>query len=325
MAQKLLFSSRCSIHAPNLELKNQDEMNRFGVVHSTRSLEVFNGISYSQNSKQHTGKILLYVGTVSKAKMHAESAKIFSELSRLGYTIRIVGGPEHQALKAEVAMLGGSVEVFGPVTDVVEFYKDADVFIYPLSAEHYGTGEQVILEAMAAGLPVVAFNNPSEEAILYDGGGVLVSTSDQFVVKVTELLNNLDYQRQLSKVASMRISNDFDVNIMTEKMIQYFVELIDVEKIAHIMPTSENGSVNELALYALNSFFDESLFDEIIKNPECAVDIVYKKIEADICKSSDMSRWLCDTKSSPFHYYSYYPESKDLAQLTDKLLHIDIC
>ena len=316
MARKLIFTSHCSLHAPNISSLSTTELDNIGVVHSTRSLNDFLAIG-QQRPVRLKPQNLLYVGTVSKAKMHPTSAEILAALSRKGYIISVVGGPDHRALAAEVVSLGGDIQVFGSANNVYDFYRNADIFIYPLRNDHYGTGEQVILEAMAAGIPVVAFDNPAERAILKDGvDGVLVSSTKEFIDAVSELANDSVALQTISRLAIASIQENFNAQLMTEKLIQILYELIDFEKTIPQSPMSISTSGNELSLYALNSFFDEDVYESIVEHPDQAVEIVYSKIRPDLETWESATKWLGSSKSTPFHYLKYFPDSSDLRRLT---------
>jgi len=76
-------------------------------------------------------------------------------------TLTLVGdGPDHDAFRAQAVKLGIADRTFFhgeyPVTQMVDFYRNADVFVYPSLSETYG---QVVSEAMWCGLPVVAFED----------------------------------------------------------------------------------------------------------------------------------------------------------------------
>jgi glycosyltransferase involved in cell wall biosynthesis len=95
--------------------------------------------------------------------------------------IRIVGhGPEHAALvrlHAELG-LGDSVVLLGDVSraQLAGEYVNADVFCLPSVQEGFGI---VFLEAMAAGLPVVACRAAAIPEVVRDGAtGVLVPPRD---------------------------------------------------------------------------------------------------------------------------------------------------
>ena len=160
-----MFTSQSSVHSPNFESMSHELGNLPLVVPTVRDLQAYIGVGANRSFRSSNLK-LLYVGSVTRSKMHPDASVIFAELSKRGCQIKIIGGPDHDQFAAEVESLGGNVEVFGQVDNVLEFYRSSDLFLYPLRSDHYGTGEQVILEALASGLPVVAFNNPAEAAIL---------------------------------------------------------------------------------------------------------------------------------------------------------------
>ncbi|WP_144729740.1 glycosyltransferase [Extensimonas perlucida] len=93
----------------------------------------------------------------------------------------IVGtGPEKGALEAEVERLGvGSTTLFaGHVDDPTPFYQKATVFGMCSRYEGFGL---TLIEAMSAGLPVVAMDCESGPREVLDGGkaGVLTPDSDE--------------------------------------------------------------------------------------------------------------------------------------------------
>lgn len=319
IGRKVLFTSACSFKAPNLQSFIAEVPEKFGVVHSTRVLDDFHQIGLKRDY-QKAVKNLLYVGTVSDAKIHPQTPEIFAELSKLGFLIRVVGGPDHVMLSERVAGFGGKIEVFGPVSDVNDFYEDADLFIYPLREDHYGTGEQVILEAMASGLPVIAFNNPAEYAIMRDGGGLLVGTSAEFVEAVNTLANSPKIYQDISKLSIERVSEEFNVKNMAESLCRHLSDLMENEKSVPILPNYQTCILDELKIYSLNSFFDgDEMCEEMCSESGNSIDIVFSKIQPLLRCQDSACRWLGNSKSTPFHYLRYFPESAGMRALANKI------
>lgn len=324
ISSKVIFSSSCSYAANNLQSLISEFPTAFGCVHSTRNTDQFLEVAVSRVYKNPL-RNLLYVGTVSGSKMHPRSAEIFSDLSKNGFLITVVGGPGHEKLAEEVRSLGGEIEIYGEVADVRPFYRNADLFIYPLRSDHYGTGEQVILEAMASGLPVVAFDNPAERAILQEGGGVLASSVQDFCSNVVRLsFESLGIIEKMSKTAIDRIRSEFDVSRMVNQLVDVMLEVSEVEHLKIVDCSTDSQSSNEideLALYVLHSFFDgEDIVRENRDNLPLLHNVIYDKIRLLLESKGAAERWYGFNKSTPFHYQRYFPENIHLTSLCERLM-----
>lgn len=323
ISRKVLFSSACSYEAPNLQELIRKTPKIFRAVHSTRSLDDFFKIAVNRKARNRI-KSLLYVGTVSEAKMHPDSAALFAQLSKLGFEIRVVGGPDQEILKKKVVRLGANIEVFGEVKNVIPFFRDADIFIYPLRPDHYGTGEQVILEAMAAGLPVIAFDNPAERAILEKGGGLLASDAQDFVKGILRLASDSSgYLENISAVGINRIQTEFSIEQMTNNLMNITLNIADPSPFDIVDNRSflySRIAVNELALYALHSFFDG---EEMVSNAKDCLssleDLVFEKISSSLTVSESAGKWCGLTKSTPFHYQQYFQDNVNLNSLCQRI------
>ncbi|UCG70117.1 MAG: glycosyltransferase family 4 protein [Thermoplasmata archaeon] len=107
--------------------------------------------------------VLLYVGRLSPEKNVETLIEEFRLLGREDLNLIIVGyGFDKQRLERTRAVTEGGerIRFLGRRTDVERFYSIADVFISPSKHEPFG---QVILEAMAAGLPCIAFKRVPPE------------------------------------------------------------------------------------------------------------------------------------------------------------------
>ena len=325
-ASKIIFSSKCSLDSPNLSELIKKQPEKFDVVHSIRDLSNFLeiGKNRANNSKKKLER-LLYVGTVSRAKLHHFAPQIFSDLSKSGFTINVLGGPEHDQLCREVSMLGGKINALGEVENVSNFYQQADIFIYPLNRHHYGTGEQVILEALAAGLPVVAFNNPAERAILERNCGLLVSDKTEFVKNTQKLASSMNLQQKLISNANRRLETTLNAKYIFKNLTSILENLMATEKNVSGYLSSNPLTEDILKLYAENSFFKPAeLYQQMSTNNQTLCEAIKSKISNSISEPFQEQTWLDKTKSTPSHYVTYFPEYDNLRKLNN-LLKMTFC
>ncbi|TFG04426.1 MAG: glycosyltransferase family 4 protein [Promethearchaeota archaeon] len=135
-----------------------------------------NGIEVRKDFHIKEGKSsveVIYVGRLVKEKNIPEALKIIAILKRkdLLVTLSIIGsGPEEAYLKqlCRDLNLGNSVKFYGkiPHHQVLHYLLNADVFIFPTRGEGL---PNAVLEAMAAGLPILAARRSGLRELVRDG------------------------------------------------------------------------------------------------------------------------------------------------------------
>jgi glycosyltransferase involved in cell wall biosynthesis len=135
-----------------------------------------NGLLGTSSSSQ--GRVLLSVGRFSREKAQADLIAAMQCLTRqhpeLPIQLIILGeGPEEQAIKRAIgaAGLGERVRMPGHVREVQRYYDVADAVVIPSWSEG---SPNVLLEAMAAGVPVVATSVGGIPEIVSDGESALL-------------------------------------------------------------------------------------------------------------------------------------------------------
>lgn len=129
-------------------------------------------------------------------------------------------GPEEQSLKklAEKLGLNGRVKFLGEIADKQNFFSQIDCLVVPsVKAEAFGL---VIIEAMAAGVPVVASRLGAIPEIIEDKKtGRLFAPGDyrQLAALIEETQNNPDFSQTLAKEAEKAAKIRFDRKTMIEK------------------------------------------------------------------------------------------------------------
>lgn len=144
-----------------------------------------------KNSYASDGICLGYVGTIAYSKMHCDYLHTVECIRKELPTSRflLVGACDaavSQGIKQK--NLQNAVQCVGRVGDVYPFYRKMDVFLYLLNPDNYATTENVLLEAMALGLPIIVYNNPIERTIIEDGvNGYIVQDEEELIKRIKEL------------------------------------------------------------------------------------------------------------------------------------------
>ena len=145
--------------------------------------------------------------------------------------VKVLGtGPDAEMTGRDVASLGlaGKVELLGalPFAQVQPLYDAADLFVFTSVQD---TSGNVLLEALASGLPAVALNHQGPREILQGGGGRLLDAHSydeavqQFARAITELM---DAPQLLDSYASAGLEN-IEKHFLWEQKGQLFKTLLD--------------------------------------------------------------------------------------------------
>lgn len=167
-------------------------------------------------------KVLLNVARMHPAKGQSELLHVVAKLlsERTECWLIVVGyGPEECRLKILTEQLGVDNRVVFPGLrrDLHDFYIDADCFLMTALDEGMGV---VIYQAMAFGLPVVAYDAGSIREVVADGEtGFLVPVGDRdrLYLQIKKLLTT--HQVQLDAIGNCArdiVKNEFSAEKMTK-------------------------------------------------------------------------------------------------------------
>jgi glycosyltransferase involved in cell wall biosynthesis len=169
--------------------------------------------------------VLISVGRLVKQKDYPTLLRAFDRLRRRrSARLLILGdGTERSALKALVEELGLETDVALPGFVANPFAYMARAGLFALSSAWEGFGN-VLVEAMAVGLPVVATDCPFGPAEILEGGkhGPLVPVGD-----VDALAAALDamLDRQFSREALVRRAEAFGIEAITARYVAMMQDL----------------------------------------------------------------------------------------------------
>jgi glycosyltransferase involved in cell wall biosynthesis len=134
--------------------------------------------------------------------------------------------PELQALLAELG-LQGVVQLLGWRRDVTDLLHAMDLFLLPSLFEGL---PRSVLQAMAAGVPVVATGVDGTPEVIEDGvSGLLIPPGrpDVAARRVIELLADDDLRERCVMQARRRLSREFDIHQMVRDLDRLYIGLLE--------------------------------------------------------------------------------------------------
>lgn len=253
-----------------------------------------------------------YVGTLDYAKLHPNFVNWIKETVNCNRNIRfMVAGDLSPTLTEDVKKEGISenTEFLGFRTDIPELLCAWDIFIYPLNPVNFATTENALLEAMAAGLPIVASDGMIERTIIDDGkNGFLVSDEHTFANRVQELVQNEELRRRLGQHAKESVIGAYDKKANLLRFISVLDTVVKRPKEIHDLNIGNEAfewflvgcGNNEAKLL-------EELSQYTFQNDE------WRKMTAEISGLGQIYKG--ESKGSPKQFSKYYPIDKRLDTL----------
>jgi polysaccharide biosynthesis protein PslH len=135
----------------------------------------------------------------------------------------IVGRDPAHEVRALVTHPG--IEVTGTVDDVRPFYREALAAVVPLKV---GGGSRLkILEAMAAGVPVVSTTLGAEGLDVHDGEDTLIADTDaQLAEKIVSVIESEELRQRLSAAGRALVSERYDWSRLGVKLFETYQQLL---------------------------------------------------------------------------------------------------
>lgn len=175
-------------------------------------------------------ELLLYVGRLAEEKNlpFLLQAFVYIVSMRPRARLLLVGrGLSERSLQRLACKLGIEEQVIFagsvPHSEVPHYTAAADLFVFPSPVDTQGV---VLLEAMAASVPVVAVEAPGPRDVLAKGGGVIVPLDEQaFADTVVALLADDSRRRALGTQAA-QVAQQYSVPSATARLLSVYEEAI---------------------------------------------------------------------------------------------------
>ncbi len=308
LPDRFVFSSSVSLTAPAVLALSDRFKSRLRVVRSCGGIPAGSACLPSKPRRFQAG----YIGTVESMKMHPDFLTMCAD-AVLPTPVVVAGGPAHEALreKAEAMMLADFFEILGPVADPATIFRRLHAFAYPLNPRHYGTGEQVLIEAMAFGAVPVVLANPPESALIRDGRtGLVAEDTAAFSAALRMLADNAAERDKLAAEGHRFVMEECGTEHSSRAFHALFEETLALPKQPRKLQLKPVegvyfGSPLHLFLASLGDTEERRCFDAARWHGEF---------------NGLPGAFASKTRGTSFHYRDMLGEDAELASLCDALV-----
>ena len=174
------------------------------------------GIDLDKFSPQKTGRMLFIAEKTSKGLLKP-ILECLDRILTFKVCLTIIGeGEFNETYKNIIIENKGYIE---DEEELLFYYRDADVFIYPTRADVFGL---VLLESIACGTPVVAYGVGGVSEVIGGGGFIIkYGAIADFAFKIFVTLNNSKLRAELSERARTQAMK-FDIKEVAKKYEETF-------------------------------------------------------------------------------------------------------
>ncbi len=175
----------------------------------------------SSKSKKSDNKVVVAVGRHSYEKRYDKLINIWNEVSKEhpDWILKIYGKKNDKIPLEKLALdknILSTVEFNNPIDDIEKLYSEVSMLLTTSESESFGL---VLIEAMAYGIPVIAYATTGSNNIIINGfNGFVVKQNDEkkYIEKINILIKNRNFRNQMGENAKSSLGK-YDIDsIMIE-------------------------------------------------------------------------------------------------------------
>lgn len=205
------------------------EIQNITLLHHAIDFKKFNKVSIDRSADLKEIK-LVYVARFAVYKNHQFMVDVVKDLKERGHSVMLdfLGDGEcMEDVRSKVKKynLEKEINFAGIVDDVESYLAKSNVYVHPAYYEPFGL---VLIEAMAAGLPVVCLDGKGNRDLIEqnrNGFMVFEQNSQLFADKILEVLNSKENYSKMSKFC-VEYARGFDIKSHTDKLINYYNSIL---------------------------------------------------------------------------------------------------
>jgi len=212
----------------------QNEILQMGIAKNIISV-IPNGITtdyFYVNSSIDRKKEILFVGSLTQNKGVRFLLESFSQIHKKypKFSLRIIGdGPEEKFLKKISKKLGleenVTIHKSIPHNEIGSVMRKSYMFVLPSFQEGFGV---VLLEALASGLPCIAFASGGVKDVLGDGRGILVEPGNakELTSAMEVLINDYDLYKALIE-KGQTFSRQYSWDSIAKRVVSVYEKILN--------------------------------------------------------------------------------------------------
>ncbi|MBN1342360.1 MAG: glycosyltransferase [Phycisphaerae bacterium] len=170
-------------------------------------------------------KLLIWTGRLDPVKGLDDLVKATTMLNDAGVHLALAGQGQYEATIRrciEEAGLGERIHLLGRRDDVPRLLAAANVFVFPSRTEGLPTA---LLEAMAAGLPIVTTDVPGcRDLIINEQTGLLVppQSPQRLAEAIRRVLDDVDLAKRLGREAARHVAERYSFRNTVEQVTDLY-------------------------------------------------------------------------------------------------------
>ena len=243
VSDRFVFATKASWQSPVVQGLPPEITRKLRVIRSCAGIPAGAVKPFIKNGPFQFG----YVGTVETAKMHPDFLELCAA-AKIPSRCIVAGGPAHEELRSQADHLGigNRFDILGPVADPMPYFRRLHALAYPLSPAHYGSGEQVLIEAMAYGAVPVVFDNPPEKALIRHGEtGLITHTAEGFTNALRFLADNPAGRNRLAAAGRQFVFDECDIKVSVSDFHSLYEDMLSFPKCPHRLNLPSFGGVDD--------------------------------------------------------------------------------
>lgn len=270
------------------------------------------GIEHVQDvtPRPHDGFRIGYIGTVDYCKMHPSFLAWCAAADIPDVVFVVCGGDRHEDIRAEAEAMGIAhrFQFLGQVPDIRSHLATFDVFGYPLNRAHYGTGEQVLIEALAAGVPPVVLGGGAESHVVTDGiDGLVVDDEADYPRALEQLHGDPDLRRRLAHNARTGARQHYTIESTARAWNAVFDEVLTLPRRPRRWPTEvDTGGLSGGRMFVTSLGDQAGPFAHALDGDHDTV------VAAEAAIAQLPYHHRTPTRGTALHYRQFFPEDGHL-------------